>query len=201
MTEGLSVPAPVTLPIGDSERWTSPLDKAELSAHVAWCRAPASTTTEKGQRLECLLAWLLSYLPGFRADRANLYSEDGAQEVDLFFWNEQWRDGFPNFGAQIMCECKNWDRPVDSSDVAWFDWKMRLGGITEGVLFAASGITTRRYRREAAVGILTAANADSPARKIHVITLDDVERLSTTHDLRNLIIEKSMGLAARSPFS
>lgn len=201
MTTGVAVPAPVTLPIGDRERWSSPLDVAELAAHVAWCRASVRTTREKGTRLEGLLAWLLSYLPGFRAERANLYSEDGAQEVDLFLWNEQLPEGFPNFGAQIMCECKNWNRPVDSSDVAWFDWKMRLGGVTEGVMLAASGITARASRREAAVGILTAANADSPARKIHVITLDDVERLTITRELRDLIIEKSLGLAARAPFS
>ncbi len=192
-------PSPVGIPFGDEALWSTPLDTAELALHVAWCRAPASTTKEKGKRLEQLLSWLFPHLPGFRAERTNLYSSDGSQEIDILFWNDQKEGGFPNFGSCVLAECKNWEQPVDSSDVAWFDWKLRLGGVSEGVLLAANGITANGKRHNAAVSILNTANADTPGRSIYVITLDEVAALTSTVHLRTLLIQKSLGLAARSP--
>lgn len=193
-------PALFTLPLGDAARWQGSLDTNELKRHVDWCRATPLNTTDKGNRLENLVCWLFSHIPGFTAERTNVFSEDGAQEFDVLFWNSQDPNGFPSFGNRIMAECKNWERPVDSSDVAWFDWKMRLGGVQEGLLIAANGITTRASRREAAVGILSAANADALPRRIHVLTLEDCETLTSVDDLTRLIKLKSLGLAARAPF-
>lgn len=201
MIPGLQAPAGVTLPVGDPARWASTLDVAELKRHVDWCRAPATSTTDKGTRLEQLACWIFSHIPGLTAEKKNTFSDDGAQEIDILFWNHQHSDGFQTFGDTVMVECKNWERKVDSGDVAWFDWKLRLGGANVGILVAANGITSEASRRQAAVGILAQANADRPPRRILVVTLDDIEAIASTDDLKRLLRHKALGLAGRDPFS
>jgi Restriction endonuclease len=190
-------PSHVTVPRGDPSTWGQVLDMAELAAHLDLCRAPAPTTREKGQRLEQLAIWLLPHLPGFRVRIVDFFSADHAQEIDLLIWNEQMQGGFPSFGEKIIVECKNWERPVDSSDIAWFYWKMRLGGVREGILIAANGVTGEMKRRRAAQGILTAANADDPARKIFVVTLSEIAGLTSYTELRELLIDKSLKLTGQ----
>ena len=168
-----------------------------IAAHLALCQAPAPTTREKGQRLEQLAIWLLPHLPGFRVRMTDFFSADYAQEIDVLVWNEQMQGGFPSFGERIIVECKNWERPVDSSDVAWFYWKMRLGGVREGILIAANGVTGEAQRRRAAQGILTAANADDPAKKIFVVTLAEIAALTSHTDLRELLIDKNLRLTGQ----
>jgi hypothetical protein len=194
-------PAVITLPFGDSSIWSSQLDTDELARHIAWCRASAPSPTAKGKRLEQLVCWLFPHIPGFTAEQVNVFSEDGAQEIDVLFWNNGSSCGFPTFGTTVMAECKNWQRPVDSSDVAWFDWKMRMGGVTNGILLAANGITMNASRRDHAVAILTAANAELTPRRIYVVTLADLQNITSTHDLIRLLKRKSMGLTARDPFA
>lgn len=190
-------PAAVPIPYGDDSTWTQPLDLALLAAHVGQCRAEATNTREKGQRLEQLLCWLLAHVPGFRIYASDSFSEDHAQEIDITLWNERISpSGFPSFGSTILAECKNWTRRVDSSDVAWFDWKMQIAGVSEGILVAASGVTGHAIRRTAAQAILSLAN--SQHRKIIVLTLDEIARLTSRHDLRELLIQKVMSLAARN---
>ncbi len=193
-------PAQISLPLGDVSTWQASLDIAELSRHVAYCRASAPSKTDQGKRLEHLACWLLSHLPGFSARTSNFFSHDGAQELDVLFWNERLPGGFANFGSTLMVECKNWGGRVDSSDVAWFDWKLRLGNVSEGILIAANGITTSHDRRGSAAGILIAANGDQPnPRKIIVVTLEEIEAIKSTDDLRDLLIYKQMALAGRNP--
>jgi hypothetical protein len=199
VTAILHRPAQVAVPIGDPTRWSESLDVAELAAHIAWCGARARNTHEQGKRLEQFASWLLSYIPGFRVTRANITSDDGSAEIDIAIWNERREGGFPGFQSDLLVECKNWRRPVSSHDVAWFDWKMRLGGVREGFLIAANGITKHVGRRSDAVAILTTANADQPTRKIFVLTVDELAGLTSTESLRDLIILKSTKLAARDP--
>lgn len=146
------------------------------------------------------MVWLLSHLPGMTARRTNSYSQDGAQEVDVSFWYEQQPGGFPGAeSGQVMGECKNWQRPVDSSDVAWFAWKLRLASVSQGVLIAANGITMDDRRRNYAVGVLTRALEEG--RTILVLTLDEIAALSTTAELRNLLIDKQLALGLQDPFN
>lgn len=146
------------------------------------------------------MAWLLSHLPGVAAMDSKSFSGDGSQEVDMTFWNELQPDGFPEATTgTIFGECKNWQRRVDSSDIAWFDWKMRLGGVHCGVLFAANGITMDANRLNYSVQILTKAHQEG--RTIYVLQLDEIEGLTSTGDLRTLLIRKKLGLTAQAPFN
>ena len=188
----------ITIPYGDARTWASPLDTAELAMRIRECRKASSTTSEKGQSLEQLMVWLLPHLPGFRVRAKDVFSSDHSQEIDILVWNEKIQDGgLPSFGEKLIVECKNWNRRVDSSDVAWFYWKMRVGGVREGILVAAKGVTGVRERRTSAQAILTAANGENPSVRILVITLAEIEKFTSSVDLRDLLIDKILLLTAQ----
>lgn len=190
----------VALPRGDVTTWAAPLDTAVLAAYVERCREaqrdPSISTTEKGRPLEDLMLWLVAHVPGFVVRQRNVWSASRAQEVDLLVWNEQHAEGFASFGNKILVECKNTGSKVDASDVAWFDWKMRLGGVTDGILVAAHGITGEAQQQNAAQEILTHAHVDG--RRILVVQLDQIAQVSSREDLRNLLIDRLLALATRS---
>jgi Restriction endonuclease len=196
----MTPPTPLTLPRGDAITWSVELDVAELGDRVRLCQQSAATTREKGQRLEELMVWLLPHIPGFQVRRRDVFDSEHSQEIDIVLWNERRSDGFAGFGEIIMVECKNWTRPVDSSDVAWFYWKMRMGGVREGLLIAASGITGEQNRLRNAREIVISANRDDPSRRIFVITLDEISALTSRDDLRSLIIDKYLDLTRLAPF-
>jgi hypothetical protein len=79
-------------------------------------------------------------------------------EVDLAVWNDD--SPWSSFGPVFVVECKNWDRKVGSAEVAWFDWKMRLGGVTTGILLSAEGVTGEVRYLENARAIVARANQD-----------------------------------------
>lgn len=187
-------PLPVTVPRGDVTTWTTALDQAELAAHVAACNSAAGPA--KGTPLEQFLAWLLAHVPGFEVTSTNVFSHGGSNEVDVIVWNSQQQGGFPTFGDSIVVECKNWFEAVDSSAVAWFDWKMRLGGATVGILVAAKGITGVVQRKTAAWSIVSVANMDG--RRILVVTLAELAALTCTDDLRRLLVKKATLLTANA---
>jgi Restriction endonuclease len=163
---------------------------------VLACRDEPPTSREKGQRLENLMTWLIAYLPGFVVKRRNAWSSSGAQEVDLVVWNEQHPGGFPSFSSKMLIECKNTADPVDSRDVAWFYWKMRLGGVNDGILAAANGITGDVDRQTAAREIVALANAEE--RHIMVVDLASIASLTSREALRGLLIDRQLGLVTRS---
>lgn len=142
------------------------------------------------------MTWLIAHLPGFVVRQRNVLSASRAQELDLVVWNEQHADGFAGFGYKVLIECKNTGGKVESSDVAWFDWKMRLGGVSEGILVAAHGITGDRQLRTAAQEILTLANVEK--RRIMILELDEIAQLSCRQDLRDLLIDRQLDLTTRS---
>ncbi len=199
-TSGPARLSPRPLPCGSEATWSVALDVLRLQRQIELCLDTPATTKEKGARLEELLTWLLAHLPGVTVRLRNHYSADRAQEIDLTIWNEQHPGGCAFMGPRVIAECKNWQGPVDSSDVAWFQWKMRLGGVDDGILLAANGITTDATRRSFAASIVTESNAGEPPRRIYVLTLNELAALSSTEDLRDLLIEKSCRLAARNPF-
>lgn len=190
-------PSPVTLPNGDPVKWSTPLDVSELSLHVAACNRADKNTRAKGDRLEALMCWLFPHLPGITAVRRNVYSEDGSQEIDVIFTYDASQGASLGLSDVLFGECKNWKDPVDSSEIAWMDWKMRLGGAYDGILLAANGITNRHSRKNDAASIIGQCNSETPRRRIIVITMDEISRLTSTEDLKKLLIERMLDIAAR----
>jgi hypothetical protein len=85
----------------------------------------------------------------------------------------------------ILVECKDWNKPVDSSAVGYFMNILAGRGIELGVLVAANGITGNRDD-------LTNAHAlgfhGSPRGiKVVVITTDDIISLQSVDDFVELL--------------
>jgi hypothetical protein len=181
----------VQLPAGGPDTWERPLDVVKLAT---WVDAVSSANKSKGKVLEQFLMWLIPHISGLRVMKANSFSFGRASEIDLTVWNEQHEAGFRSFSPPILVECKNWEKPVGAADVAWFDWKLRLGGATHGLLVAANGITGNREEKNAAHQIIQHARSDG--RTIVIMTLDELAGLLTSLDLRELIIDKVCDIAA-----
>jgi len=101
----------------------------------------------------------------------------GSQELDLVYWNDQLFEYFKTAGPEILIECKNWDVPVGSAEVAWFLEKMRQRHVTHGFLITRSGVTGQcRDGRDGALDTLYAALRDG-LRPV-VVTLDELLTVS-----------------------
>jgi hypothetical protein len=188
-----NLPGPVVYPRGDAALWSAPLDLAELAAHSRVCGA--ATRRTKGALLEQMLGWLIPHLPGVRAMASRTFSTDGASEVDLDFANQELPRGLGGFGPGLLAECKNLDTRVDSRDVAWFDWKMRIGHVSTGIMFAARGITGNPDRRSAAWSIIQQAAIEG--RSILVFRLDEFAAVQDRDGLRALFEKKASLLRLR----
>jgi len=153
----------------------------------------APTPYHKGRTLEDLMCCLFEAIPGITAkrNRKNIFE---TEEVDIFLWNEFSPDGLPSpaFPPWILIECKNWSQKVSSSEVSWFDTKLRDRGLSLGILIATQGITGDSQRLTDAHFIV--AKALSEQRKIIVITREDIEGLTSGSDLVVLLIDKLSNL-------
>ena len=81
---------------------------------------------------------------------------------------------------------------MSSSEVSWFDTKLRDRGLSLGILIATQGITGDSQRLTDAHFIV--AKALSEQRKIIVITREDIEGLTSGSDLVGLLIGKLSNL-------
>lgn len=93
----------------------------------------------------------------------------------------------------ILVECKNWEAPVGSEHVSWFDTKIRNRGLEFGILVAANGITGDPSRLTDAHSII--ARALQEGRRMLVITRDELLRLRDSSELVLVIKEKLCELA------
>ncbi len=153
----------------------------------------ATTHYHKGKTLEDLICFLFEAIPGITAKR-NKKSIFETEEIDIFLWNNFSPGGLPSpaFPSWILIECKNWSQKVSSSEVSWFDTKLRDRGLQLGILIATQGITGDPQRLTDAHFIV--AKALSEQRKIIVITRDDIECLASGSDLVGLLIDKLSNL-------
>lgn len=191
MTEPVSE---LAYPIGDQETWNTELDVEILAQRVRLCRE--AQENEKGKLLEDLLVWLLAHVPGFTVGQPHIWSQDGSQELDLLVWNEQAPPGvLPSFGDCIIVECKNWSGKVGSAEIAWMAWKLMQGHVETGILVAANGVTGSTSAERNGHSVMWAANREG--YRILLVTLDDIDVLTSTEDFVRLLKRRKMALAAK----
>lgn len=184
------------LPRGDARLWGKSLSHAELGRHLALVASPASSTTVHGARLEQLAAWLFPHLPGMRVLTTNVLSAGRDHEVDIPIYNDVSVPGsLVSLGTTLFVECKNYDHPMGGQEVAWFDHKLIQGGCDAGVLLAARGVTGTPHDRTFARAVIAAALSAKPSRRILVVTLDDLATITSTDDLRELLIRRILECA------
>ncbi len=194
-------PGPVKLPRGDAKLWATPLDVAELARHVAHCQSPAPSTTEHGARLERLAAWLFPHLPGLEVHDTNVFSADRAHEVDVPMFNDVSVPGaLAALDSPVFVECKNYEHPVGGQEVAWFHHKLVQGGSTAGVLLTVHGVSGELRDRRFAQGVIAEALRGDRPRRILVVTLAEVAALTSTADLRALLVRRMLEVSSGKPF-
>ncbi len=194
-------PKTVTLPRGDPRLWATPLDVAELARHIAHCRAPAPSTTEHGARLERLATWLFPHLPGMQVHTTNVFSADRAHEVDVPLFNDVSVLGaLATLESPVFVECKNYEHAVGGQEVAWFHHKLVQGASTAGVLLTVHGVSGEPRDRRFAQAVIGEALRGERPRRILVVRLDEVAALTSTADLRDLLVRRLMDVSLGTPF-
>ena len=148
----------------------------------------SSNTSVVGKALEDLVCYLFDLVPGVAITERNAVNTFASEEIDVALWNDSHADGLPFLPNLILIECKNWSKAVGSSEVNWFDTKLRNRGLDFGILLAANGITGDPQDLTAAHKIV--ADALKEKRKLVVITTAEVQGLASTADLAILIKTK-----------
>ena len=138
----------------------------------------AQTTTAKGRALEDLICYLFGLVPGISITRRNVMNVFNTEEIDVALWNEKHPDGIPFIQEIILVECKNWSNPVGSSEVSWFDAKLRSRGLDFGLLVAVHGITGDAHDLTAAHHVI--AGALRERRRLIVATTQEITLYSSS---------------------
>ncbi len=153
----------------------------------------ATVVATNGKLFEDLIQYLFEKIPGITISKRNTLNTFQSEEIDIAFWNVKKENGLYFLSNILLVECKNWSSPVGSSEVNWFDAKLKRRGRDFGILVAANGITGDSTDISAAHEIIRTSLSEG--RQIVVITRTEIESLNTTDQLVNLIQEKLCELA------
>lgn len=162
------------------------------------CDDGSASNTARGRALETLVSELFAAIPGITFDVRDRLDVFDAQEIDVGIWNDGDPDGLQGFEQVFLVECKNWERPVGSLEVAWFDTKLRLRGLSFGVLVAMHGITGTEHALTSAHFIVSAALQEG--RSVVVLARDEIEALQTSADLVEMLKRKRLALIVSGRF-
>ena len=145
----------------------------------------STTNAEKGTALEDLICYLIGLVPGVEIYRRNVLNAFQTEEIDVAFWNERIQSGLHFLPNILLVECKNWNHPVGSQEVAYFTNRLRNRHCEYGILVARQGITGDPGDLTRAHYELAMALADG----IHIIivTANEIEGLQSTEQLVQLI--------------
>jgi hypothetical protein len=157
--------------------------------------ATAVTTADQGRALEDLICYVFAQVSGISITRRNTMTVFQTEEIDVALWNDAPTDGFFFLPNLILVECKNWSKSVGSSEVSWFDTKLRNRGLSLGILVATNGITGNSIDLTAAHSIVAGALREQ--RRLIVIDQPELLSLTDSTQLIHLVKEKLCDLAVR----
>jgi hypothetical protein len=159
------------------------LEPATIRRYLTDARA-AETSDAKGKLYEELVEYLFEGVPGCIAER-NLTNVFRAEQIDVAVGNGRFGDGLWLLPHVVLVECKDWDKPVDSSTVGYFMNILAGRGIELGVLVAANGITGNRddLTNAHALGL----HGSPRGIKVVVITAEDIASLQSVGDFVELL--------------
>ena len=172
---------------------TAPPAVKPLTRRLAVLYSRLATASDRGKALEDFCAEFFDAIPGVSVASRRVVDDMHSQEVDLVLENEQHPEGFRNLAQILFVEAKNWKSRVGSAEVAWFDWKIRLSGYTQGFLVVSNGVTGSEEDKSSAWRILWQANIEG--RRLIVLTPDEMVACSGTSAVNSLISSKLRRLA------
>ena len=164
---------------------------SQEQVYMYWQRADnARTQDEKGRALEDLISYLFGTIPGIELRNQDVLDVFLSDEIDLAFWNNRHPEGlwaltFPDI---IFIECKNWAGKVGSHEVRNFTQELQERSLHFGVLIATNGVTGDPHDLSNAHHAI--AFAQSQGYRIIVITRTEIETITTSVQLVNLVKQK-----------
>lgn len=162
-------------------------------------RSPKQTT-EQGDALEYLAAYLFLLIPGL-IPRRKVVPETKDFEHDLVVSN--WRSSgnleAELFGRDFLVECKNWKSSVGVSAVGYFLYRMKLTHTKFGVIFAKSGISGEDEEFVYARNLCQRAFHEDGSLCIVVEDKDITGIIDGRTTFRSLLMEKSNELQFGKP--
>lgn len=156
-----------------------------LFERVADSQRPSA---QRGRDLEDLAQAVFSTVPGVSVLAANSRDVFACQEIDVVLENRGYSHGLFGFDPLVLIECKNWDRPVGSMEVAWFDTKLRLRGLKTGILLTLHGITGDTHSFRHAQAMIAMALVEG--RRVVVIDVNELRGADTGEQLARLCRRK-----------
>lgn len=163
-----------------------------LAGHLDICDNGGNNQI-KGKAFEDLACYLFETIPGVSIAARNQMNAYNNEEIDVAIWNDKSRYGLNFLPNIVLIECKNWSSPVSSIEVNWFCQKIASRGLDFGILIANNGITGNADDLNAAHNTISFHLAQK--RKIIVITRAEIDALSNTGEMVNLIKQKLCLLA------
>jgi hypothetical protein len=156
------------------------------------------STTARGMALQNLFQYMLDGVPGL-VTKANTIDPFQSEEIDIAVANTDPSNGLAPYPHVFLVECKNWDIPVDSPNVAAFIDKLENRYVDLGILVAANGITGNSDSLKSAQHKV--ALAQQRGRRVVVLDLRDLCAVRSSENLVMLLIDKLLMLVASSAFS
>lgn len=89
----------------------------------------AQTADLKGDKLEELVRYLFSKIPGVKFLAKNVLDGNRAHELDVIFWSDQRYSDLYFLDSIIITECKNTGVRLGSNEVGWFVRKLQDRGV------------------------------------------------------------------------
>lgn len=146
----------------------------------------AATPHEKGAKLEEIIRYTISSIPGVEHFKSNVVNLAQSEEVDVAFYNNKERRGCPFLEHCILTECKNWSAPVGAAHVREFEAKLERRACANGLLVAANGITGNAIDKTHAHDAVRMALAMKSIR-ILVVTRSEIEAWAHSDDIVRLL--------------
>jgi len=169
------------------------LPRAEIKAVVKRLNS-ASTSFQKGKAFEDYICLIFKSIPGIEIARRNEMNTFLTEEIDVVLWNSK-REGLDFLPNIILIECKNWSSAVGSEEVSYFKEKLESRSCEYGFLIAANGITGDPDNLLRAHSIISRALLQKT--RIMIIKLEELQRITDSDDLVNLIKEKLLELTIK----
>lgn len=153
--------------------------------------APSSDV--KGDKLEELVKYLFDKIPGVNFHKKNVLDGVRAHELDVVFKNDKRVSDLYFLDFVIITECKNTANRLGSNGVRWFISKLQDRGLSNGILISLSGITgVADGVSNAHSEVINAVTRDKIS--VLVLTRPDIENLTTTNELVDLLQDKILSL-------
>jgi hypothetical protein len=155
------------------------------------------SNTERGRRLQNLMQWLLSELPGVTITGSNETEAAKSAESDLWLQHNLAPSGLPFAEALVPVECKNENTPMSAAEVREFETKIRDSGGRYGLAVARTGLSGSPGKN----GHQAITLALSQGISIVVLSGRDLSQMTTTDGLVTLMVERYTELRLRQTYT